>query len=46
MAVVKHPNSYYVLTTIYVLNLPRFAAFFSFCDKINELQAKFIVGKL
>ena len=37
---------YYVFTTIDVLNLPRFAAFFSFCDKLNNFGAKFIVGKL
>jgi len=26
--------------------LPRFAAFCLFCDKINELRAKFVEGKL
>ncbi len=45
-AVVKHLCSYYVLTTFHVLNLPRFAAFCLFCDKFNNLRAKFIVGKL
>ena len=45
-AVVKHPSSYYILTTFHVLNLPRFAAFCLFCDKFNNLWAKIIVGKL
>ena len=45
-AVVKHPRSYYVLTTFHVLNLPRFAAFCLFCDKFNNLRAKIIIGKL
>ena len=44
--VVKHPCSYYVLTTFHVLNLPRFAAFCSFCDIFNNLRAKYMVGKL
>lgn len=44
--VVKHPHSYYVLTTFHVLNLPCFAAFCSSCDKFNNLRAKYIVGKL
>lgn len=44
--VVIHFDFYYVLTTIHVLNLPRFAAFCLFCDKINELLAKIIIGKL
>ena len=46
IAVVKHPDSYYVLTTFHVLNLPRFAAFCLFCDKFNNLIAKIIIGKL
>jgi len=46
IAVVKHPDFYYVLTTFHVLNLPRFAAFCLFCDKFNNLRAKNIVGKL
>lgn len=46
IAVVRTPDFYYVLTTFHVLNLPRFAAFCLFCDKINELRAKFIEGKL
>ena len=45
-AVVKHPRFYYVLTTFHVPGLPRFAAFCLFCDKYNNLRAKFIVGKL
>lgn len=45
-AVVKHPSSYYDLTTFHVLNLPRFAAFCLFCDKFNNFWAKYIVGKL
>ena len=44
--VVKHPYFYYVFATINGLNLPWFAAFCLFCDKFNNLRAKYIVGKL
>lgn len=46
IAVVRSPDFYYVLTTFHVPGLPRFAAFCLFCDKINELRAKIIAGKL
>lgn len=45
-AVVTHPDSYYVFTTIDSLNLPRFASFFLFCDKFNNLEGIYILGKL
>lgn len=46
IGVVRSPDFYYVFTTFHVLNLPRFAAFCLFCDKINELRLKFIAGKM
>jgi len=46
IAVVKYPDSYYDFTTFHVINLPRFTAFCSSCDKFNSLGEKFIVGKL
>ena len=45
VAVVRHPRFYYVLTTIGVLNLPRFAPFCLFCDKFNNLMGEIRGGK-
>ena len=39
------PDSYYVLTTIHVRGLPRFAAFCLFCDKFNNPKGIYIPGK-
>ena len=44
-AVVTHPHSYYVFTTIDGLNLPRFAPFCLFCDCFNNLSGNYIPGK-
>lgn len=46
ITVVTHPGFYYDFTTIDVLNLPRFAAFCLFCDKLNNLTGEMQLGKL